>query len=91
MKSSFEGSNSKNYKNSPVLLHFNYEIKGSISYRHVIYNKSVGLIFNESIGKKLGMGTKALFHCSGTMRSKHFEAKKTCLFRHELTKEFNSV
>jgi hypothetical protein len=91
-KSYFKDSNSKNYKNSRTLFHFNYNnTNGGIDYRHVIYNKTVGLIMNESLGKKVSMGTKALFHCSSTMRGKHLDAKNSCMFRHELTKELHSV
>merc|ERR1719329_869437 len=92
MNNSFIGSHSRCYKNSPVVLHFNYDLpKGGIDYRHTLYNKTVGLICNESLGKKIGMGTKALFNCSAAMRSKHSESRDTCLFRHELTKEIHSV
>jgi hypothetical protein len=92
MYNNFMGSHSRCYKNSPVVLHFNYDLpEGGIDYRHTLYNKTVGLICNESLGKKIGMGTKALFNCSTTMRSKHSESRDTCLFRHELTKEINSV
>ena len=72
LRDHFEGANSRNYKDSPTVFHFNYNRpEGGIDYRHVLYNKTIGLIMSESLAKKVGMGTKALFHCSATMRSKH--------------------
>jgi hypothetical protein len=88
----FKGSESRGYHNSPNLMHFNFRNEDrSIDFRHVIYNKTLALIQSESLAKKVGMGTKALFHCSSVMRIKHKKAKDTCMFRHEFTKELHSV
>ena len=88
----FKGSTSRGYHNSPNLMHFNFKNEdGSIDFRHVIYNKTLALIQSESLAKKIGMGTKVLLYCSSVMRKKHVEAKATCMFRHEFTKELHSV
>jgi hypothetical protein len=63
-----------------------------VDRRIKIYNKTISPLFApESVFKKIGMGSSALFHCSAKYYQRHKKSENDGRLRLEESNYFNSV